>query len=343
MIAVTKIFNAFWDGLGDREKEIIVARFGLDKSGRMQTLAALGDRYGITRERVRQIEAAALSALRGKISESAACTEILEKSKRFLKESGGAAKKENLFQHHRTFAEGLGENQLAVLLEASGAFSLYPEDKDFWPFYYTDKASLRNATAFLGQWASFLGSKRDHVLSGRYGEYLESFLKRKGTSRAHAANYLSISKKIHKNPYGDIGLTDWAEIRPRTIRDRIYLVLKKQRDPLHFRAIARTINDVGFGGRKASPPTVHNELIKDERFVLVGRGIYALREHGYEPGTAKEVIKRVLTREGPLKPRDVILAVQKERFFKPNTVLVNLQNKAYFQRLQNGTYHVRET
>jgi predicted Zn-ribbon and HTH transcriptional regulator len=140
-----------------------------------------------------------------------------------------------------------------------------------------------------------------------------------------------------------MGLAEWAEIQPKTVRDRIYLALKKRGEPLHFRTIAQLINQPGVKVRPASAPTVHNELIKDGRFVLVGRGIYALAEHGYEPGTAKEVIQRVLKRQGPLRPRDVMLAVQKERLFKPNTILVNLQNKNHFRRQEDGTYKVRES
>ncbi|MEK7077431.1 MAG: hypothetical protein AAB967_04355, partial [Patescibacteria group bacterium] len=109
-----------------------------------------------------------------------------------------------------------------------------------------------------------------------------------------------------------------------------------------FRAIADLINKAGLGGRKALAPTVHNELIKDKRFVLVGRGMYALAEQGYEPGTAKEIIRKILKRDGPLTPPNLILAVQKERLFKANTVLANLQNKNLFERVEGGAYRVRE-
>ena len=86
---------------------------------------------------------------------------------------------------------------------------------------------------------------------------------------------------------------------------------------------------------------MHNELIKDERFVLVGRGMYGLSEQGYEPGTAREVIAKVLKKQGPLAAADVVTHVNKQRFFKPNTILINLQNKASFERLPDGKYRVR--
>jgi len=139
-----------------------------------------------------------------------------------------------------------------------------------------------------------------------------------------------------------VGLRDWPEICPMTVRDKIYLVLKKYGKPLHFEDIAHHINKVGFDRQPALAPTVHNELIKDDRFVLVGRGLYGLREFGYEPGTAREVIAKVLKSEGPLTPPQLVAQVNKQRFFKPNTVLINLQNRAFFERTPDGKYRVRE-
>jgi predicted Zn-ribbon and HTH transcriptional regulator len=137
-------------------------------------------------------------------------------------------------------------------------------------------------------------------------------------------------------------LCEWPEISPKTVRDKIYLLLKKKQEPLHFESIAKHINDVGFDGQKALAPTVHNELIKDDRFVLVGRGMYGLKEHGYEPGIAREVIAKVLLEKGPLTAKDVVMHVTKQRFFKPNTIVINLQNKELFEHLPDGRYQVRQ-
>jgi hypothetical protein len=120
------------------------------------------------------------------------------------------------------------------------------------------------------------------------------------------------------------------------------LVLKKTGEPLHFEDIAKKINDVKFDAQVALAPTVHNELIKDERFVLVGRGMYGLKEHGYEPGTAREVIAKVLKSSGPMKATEVVSKVNAQRFFKENTILINLQNKSTFERMSDGRYRVRE-
>jgi hypothetical protein len=339
--SASKLMNSLLHTLGDRQRDIIVSRYGLEPGGEVKTLAELGARYKITRERVRQLESAALKLLRAKILKDPAWSEVIAKSSKYLKDCGGVVRSSAFLEELQSLAEGINLNQLILIAEAAGVFNFHPEDKDYYSFFYLDKESLKSARDFIDQWTAFLRSKKALVLSGKYHHFLEEFVKRKGIKSLWAFNFLAISKKIARNPYGDVGLREWAEIAPKTIRDRVYLILKKKKEPLHFRVIAQTINDV-FAHRRASVPTVHNELIKDSRFVLVGRGMYALREHGYEPGTAREVIKRILKKNGPLRPREVILAVQKERFFKPNTILVNLQNKAHFVRQANGTYRIRE-
>ncbi|MBU6500974.1 MAG: hypothetical protein KGJ89_02505 [Patescibacteria group bacterium] len=342
MLSAPKIINALFNSLADRQKEVIVGRFGL-KSGEGETLAAIGDTMGITRERVRQIEKSALGLLNKEVLKNSVCVHILNQSKKQLKNAGGVMRQDVLLQYGADFAEGLNKNYLALLLEASGAFYFYPEDENYHPFYYLTKDDLRTAVGFIDGWADNLKSNKNKVLSGDYKTLLTNFIKTEKANKNHAENYLNITKKIGANPYGDVGLRDWAEINPTTTRDRIYLVLRKTGQPLHFQSIAKVINETSFGSQEALAPTVHNELIKDERFVLVGRGMYGLREHGYEPGVAREVIQKVLKKNGPLHPNDVVQHVNKQRFFKPNTVIINLQNKDYFERLSDGRYRVRES
>ncbi|MDP3725447.1 MAG: sigma factor-like helix-turn-helix DNA-binding protein, partial [Nanoarchaeota archaeon] len=329
--------------LTPRQKEVILGRFGLDKSGEAQTLAAVGERLNVTRERVRQIEQAALALIAKELKNSQLCVNIVNTAKKTLKSSGGVMKQELLLEKLSLAAEGINENYLSLFLEASHEFEFYPEDEEYWAFYYLSNTELRAATGFVEAWENFLESQKEKVLAGPYKTHLKDFIKKKRIDPAHAEQFLAVSKKIHANTYGDIGLRAWPEIRPMTTRDRAYLILRKNKEPLHFVTIADAINDAKLSVQKALAPTVHNELIKDDRFVLVGRGMYALRECGYEPGIAKEVIKRVLKANGPMRAEQVVAEVSKQRTFKANTVVINLQNKNHFERLADGRYRVRES
>ena len=55
------------DVLDDREKKIVFQRFGLD-GGKPKTLEEVGKRFGVTRERIRQLQNIALSKLRRALS-----------------------------------------------------------------------------------------------------------------------------------------------------------------------------------------------------------------------------------------------------------------------------------
>ena len=338
----SKLTDPLFKNLTDRQKAVLIGRFGLGNGGEKETLEAIGQKFDITRERVRQIESSALSAVAANTKSFATAQAILRESKRVLAASGGAMRKEALIDALSGQFEGLTANYFGLLLAASKAFHFRAEDDNFNASYHLDKDSFKKAETFLNQWINYLKSKKHSILEGRYNEEFTAFVKEKKISPAAAEQYALLSKRIHRNSFGDVGLAEWPEVRPKTIRDRIYVVLKKQKQPVHFEDIARLINDAKLDARLAIASTVHNELIKDRRFVLVGRGMYGLSEHGYEPGTAQEVIARILKKQGPMKSAEIIQAVQKERLFKHNTILVNLQNKSLFQRDEGGAYRVRE-
>ncbi len=162
------------------------------------------------------------------------------------------------------------------------------------------------------------------------------------TKQLSSTHFLTIPKHFGVNVFGDMGLREWPEIEPKTIRDKAYLVLKKHGQPLHFENVAKFINEYGLDKKKAHMQTVHNELIKDTRFVLVGRGMYGLKEHGFEPGTVRDVIVNLLKKHGSLSSNEVVTLVNKQRFLKENTILLSLQNRKHFKRLDDGKYHIKE-
>lgn len=111
---------------------------------------------------------------------------------------------------------------------------------------------------------------------------------------------------------------------------------------MHFRKITDTINEIKFDGKKAHPATVHNELILDhDRYVLVGRGIYALKEWGYKPGVVADVITEILAQSPePLARQEIIRRVLEKRLVKESTIILALMNKKRFKKNGQGTYQI---
>ena len=146
-------------------------------------------------------------------------------------------------------------------------------------------------------------------------------------------SHIGLCRHISQNPFGEWGLISSPEVSPRGVKDKAYLVFKKEKHPLHFTEVANLINKMVFLGRKAHPQTVHNELIKDPRFVLVGRGTYALSDWGYEPGTVRDVLVSILKNANQgLTKEEIVKTVQSKRLVKENTILLNLQNRKVFKK-----------
>jgi len=329
--------------LKPRQREILNGRFGL-ADGEKKTLASLGEKYDITRERVRQIEEEALKMARERLVEEKSIKEISQAIARHLNSVGGL-RGDNLFvEELRSLLEdeNIHHWHLRFLSEISSLPLYYPADSNFNDFWYLEKKTISLVSRFVLYLEKLVSHKKeDLVVNNKFDVYFIKAAKVHNLADFIGLNYLSISRKFNINPFGDWGLNNWEEINPKTIREKSYLVLKKQNQPMHFRQISDTINKVNFSGRLAHSQTVHNELIKDPRFILVGRGTYGLSEHGYVPGTAREIISQILKKRGPLNLKQIIDAVNKQRFLKENTVIINLHNKKYFKKLTDGRYSVR--
>ena len=149
---------------------------------------------------------------------------------------------------------------------------------------------------------------------------------------------LRAAKKIEQNKFGFWGIHNWREIKPKTINDKIYLVLKNSGEPMHFEQIAEQINKIGFDGKKANAATVHNELILDDKYVLVGRGLYGLKDWGYKKGTVIDVIEEILNEaKTPLTRDEIIAKVLEKRYVKKATIILALMNKEKFSKI-DGKY-----
>lgn len=334
--------NNLVDVLAKRQKDVINQRFGLS-GNKPKTLAALGSKYGVTRERIRQIEAAALRTLAKAVENNKELKMAYEKSVSHIDNLGGVRRADMLVEDIKFVLKDktINASTIELLFSIFKKPNFFAENKEFYPFWYTSQEKLKSNKEFISKVAKTLKNKKEEIISKKkFDELFYQTVKSHSISENVAANFVLNSKKFAVNPYGDFGLAEWAEIVPKTVRDKSYLILKKRESPLHFREIAEEINKINFDVKKAHPQTVHNELIKDPRFVLVGRGLYGLREYGYEEGTAREVLSKILKKNGPLPFDKIVKLVSEQRVLKHNTILLNLQNKKHFKKIDGGLYHV---
>lgn len=329
--------------LSDRERDIITKRYGLSGKDKA-TLEEIGSTYSVTRERIRQIENSSLKKIREAFE--SVLTDMENLVINILEDHGEIMSEGRLVENLIINAEAADEHisLLRFLLNklTSDRLELARESNHIYRAWTLPHIS----------WDDFHASI-DHIreIIEKRGEPmpLDELIKAVQESKKIIAdtekieqiivNYLDVTKKIEENRYNEWGLADWSTIRPKRMNDKIYMVLKKAGQPMHFVDIAKKINEAKFDNRVAYPATIHNELILDKKYVLVGRGIYALQEWGYKPGVVIDVIRDILKASPkPLTREEVIAEVLKKRLVKRSTVILALMNRKYFSKDASGRY-----
>lgn len=312
-------------------------RFGLNTEIEKKTLEEIGKKYNITRERVRQIEDAALVAIK-KSDAYRAEQAVFDELKQLIVKLGSIVAEHELLPY--ISKDKATQNHINFFLTLGGAFKKHREDDHFHTRFSVDDEVVEKVHGSLKK---LYTSLNDEDLVPETEMVKKFFDHMKDVSEQYrdaeiAKRWLSMSKTISKNPLGEWGKATSPNIRTRGVKDYAYLVMRRHGSPMHFKEVSDSISKTF--NKKIHYATCHNELIKDPRFVLVGRGMYALSEWGYKAGIAREVITEILKREGPLSKEDVIKKVNKERYFKNNTILVNLANPKYFKKNKVGLYIV---
>lgn len=320
----------------DREKEIISCRFGL--SGHRETLEQIGDRLSITRERVRQLEKAILIRLRvsaeeNKIPELAAAEKILIRN---LVETGRVSRisslSDKIYGRKTTASERAG---ISFIGDISPTLTLINEsDRYHAALGIADYGNTKIITQKIDEVVSLIKANKKPLTI----EDLDQKLTYEHPS--HIEAIATISKQLSSlNQLW--GLAKWPTVNPKNIRDKIFVVLENQKQPMHFSDIAEAISKSDFKRKNVTTQAIHNELIKDPRFVLIGRGIYALSSWGYSKGTVSEIISKILSEaKEPLTREEIVKQVLRSRKVKETTILLNLQNKALFKKVDKNTYTI---
>lgn len=318
----------------EREREIITRRFGL--YDRRETLEQIGELLGITRERVRQLEKAIL--IRLKIAAEEGKTEVVSSLEkvfvRTLSEMGRVARVQDLADA----IYGKPTNQMerahvAFIATLAPGLTVIDENDNYFNAVgiaeYGDEKKVRSR---VDEIVSVIKANGEPMSLNQLHDKLSY------EHPSHVSALASISKQL-AHLKDSWGLTKWPTVNPKNIRDKIYVILAENKKPLHFSEIAKAIKDSSFKRKDVTTQAIHNELIKDKRFVLIGRGIYALDNWGYSKGTVSDIIAQVLKDSSePLHRDEIVKRVLKSRQVKETTILLNLQSKSQFKRVAKATY-----
>lgn len=326
--------------LTDKEREVVVKRFSLDNKER-RTLESIGRTFNVTRERVRQIEKIALSKLKRTVN-STKLRFIHELAEAILKENGGLLLEDTLVERILASIEktvDVDEHIVRLSLTICPNITSIEKNNLYRLAWHVNSISGSVVKESLNAAVKALKSEGD-VLS-------EDILVKEmansksvhglGLQDCFFRSVLKVDCRIKKTEEG-YGLMTWRHINPKSIRDKSLIVLRRAGKPMHFVDIANRIAGSGFDTKHVTVQAVHNELIRYPQFVLVGRGLYALKEWGYQDGTVTEIIEAILEKKSPMSKQDIIKSVLKQRQVKKGTISLNLQKNPQFIRVGRAVY-----
>lgn len=316
----------------EREREIIARRYGL--YDRKETLEQIGELLGITRERVRQLEKAVMTKLKSVAEKELPHIADIEKTlSAHIKEMGSVARISDITDKVVNNASKIDRSRVAFLSQLAPNLTHVGENDHFH-----NAVSLKDVHS-----EKSIRDNVGHVIEAikKIGKpvKIEEIAGAMGHPDSKSIGALASVSKNLATLNGRWGLMKWPTVNPKNIRDKIYVILHENGKQMHFGEIAKSIRDSDFKRKDVTTQAIHNELIKDKRFILVGRGIYALKEWGFKQGTVADVITEVLKDSGePLHRDEIVKRVLKKRFVKETTILLNLQGKPQFKRTAKATY-----
>lgn len=309
----------------DREKEVLFDRFGIGK--KPKTLNAIGVKHGVTRERIRQIVNNAIRKIQ-KFCQNEELTNKITIIEDYIEKTGGFVTKEGLFEKFGQ-GESSEENAVRFIANLSKNLEVLKESnnlKEGWHLKGIKQTKIREAV------------KKAHLALKESGKVLSSseLAEKVKEDKEFLVSALGASKEIMKADNGKWGLGIWPNVNPKSIRDKSKYILERHGKPIHYSELTKRIGDMS--NKNVTRQSVHNELIKNADFVLVGRGIYALTKWGYTPGVVEEVIVQVLsTSTDPMHKNEIVAKVLEKRIVKESTIVLNLQ-KPRFKRVGKATY-----
>jgi predicted DNA-binding protein YlxM (UPF0122 family) len=325
--------------LSPKERLVIERRYNLDHSGGA-TLEEIGKHFKVTRERIRQIEKSALQKLRRNVF-TTPLSSLFTLATDVMRERGGAIEQNIFFNELVTkIMDGVSvdKDSLILAFELDSTYVVVGNTIKLHPYIRLQNISDDLITEICQSAARLLEENGDIVPKQDFVRQLFSlFQSRQYVSPAFIESVLHLDKRLKVLPDA-YGLFSWRHIHPRTLRDKIFYVLRQSSKPMHFVDIANRIIETKFDTKRVNLQAVHNELIRCSDFVLIGRGIYALKEWGYQSGTVMDVIESILKERGEMDQEDIVKSVLERRQVKRITILLALKDSTKFVRTGRKRY-----
>lgn len=346
---IVKYFSQVLSSLSDKEKTVIERRIGLD--GNRATLQSIGNSFQptITRERVRQIEDAGIKKV-GRIIKATELSKIQDKAREIIELHGGVLTRENLISaliKELDLSSDMNANILEVIVQSDYEVEKSKPRLGTQTYFFlpeVQNAERKAIDASHKEAVKTLKKKKDVMEQSELYEHIQSSLSADypNLSVVFLDSVMDIFDDIVKGEEVLIGLTRWKILNPKTLKDKAIYVMKKEKVPMHFVDISNKISD--YLGDAVKVNTIHNELIRNDEFILIGRGIYALKEWGFKPGTVLDVILDILWKNGgPMTTEDITKKVLKVRNVKKTTIYMNLQNKNAIERVGRNFYAAKQS
>lgn len=342
---IEQMFSDVLQSLSEKEKTVIERRIGI--SGEKETLQNIGNSFkpSITRERVRQIEDAGIKKV-GRIIKATELSEIQDLAREIIDHHGGVLTREKLIGaiiKNINLSEKMNSHILEVIVQSDFDIIKSKPRLGTETYFTLPDISRKSIDAVHREALKILKRKKDVMeQSELYSQIAQNVEGEVGKlSNVFIDSTLDIFENIVKGEEVLVGLTRWKILNPKTLKDKAIYVMKKEMLPMHFVDISNKISE--YLGESVKINTIHNELIRNEEFILIGRGIYALKEWGFKPGTVLDVILDILKKnEGPMMTEDIIKKVLKVRNVKKTTIYMNLQNKKAIERVGRNFYDIKK-
>ena len=321
--------------LSEQQREVIVLRFGLD-GRKKQVLQEIADEYSLTRERIRQIQKKGVELLKGdKCMEE--LSSAINQIDTALRACGGVADEDTICAvcEVSTKAE---RNYIHLLLVIGGDFYLSPETDTIQKYWYVEEKNKNAIDTVLSNIHREFEKNKNNLIDKKQMEKMYTTI-----TNLHQGNIpdfstvMNLSRRLGTSPFGEWGMREHPEVSLSGLSGYIRSVLRDAGKPLHFREISERVSKLREDGF-CNVFSCHNELVRRKEFILVGRGLYALEDMGYRPGTIVDIITMGIKERGPMTKQEIVDFVKNERYVKTQSIILTLGKKDLFRKGQDNKY-----